>query len=72
MRALYGNTPAFTLMDRLSKARNVKDFPGTVFPPGGVAVQPKGAPVVAVGMVGASSRDPSERFTQAGVATINE
>ncbi|WP_447038953.1 GlcG/HbpS family heme-binding protein [Streptomyces sp. DSM 118878] len=69
--AVSWNAPTSVLAERLDKAPNLKDIPGTLFLAGGVPVTAKGAPVAGIGVAGAPSGDLDEKFARAGVAALN-
>ncbi|OMI36578.1 GlcG/HbpS family heme-binding protein [Streptomyces sparsogenes] len=70
--AVSWNAPTSSLAGRLSQAPNLKDIPGTLFLPGGVPVQSKGAPIAGIGVAGAPSGDLDEKFARAGLAALKQ
>ncbi|MEV4433111.1 heme-binding protein [Streptomyces sp. NPDC049585] len=70
--AVSWNAPTSVLVGRLSQTPNLKDIPGTLFLPGGVPVQAKGAPVAGIGVAGAPSGDLDEKFARAGAAALGQ
>ncbi|MEU1662399.1 heme-binding protein [Streptomyces sparsogenes] len=68
--AVSWNAPTSSLAGRLSQTPNLKDIPGTLFLPGGVPVQSKGAPIAGIGVAGAPSGELDEKFARAGLAAL--